>query len=276
MLRSTLITAIVLTGLLQGTLLYFMMFGSAPEPTLTQQTRPIEHILEEPEVSLPDLVHEINQRNSQIQTFTCDDVAIKTWERGIKVRLKAELHYEKDLSFRMILDSVFGKELDLGSNDKMFWYWSRRDKHPGLYWSFHEDFYKTRLKTPFNPMFMRDTLGLNEIPQEGAKVGETEGKVIIVYEKYDSMMRPILYTIVINKTYKVVEGILVTDMGGNPLAVAEIKEHQNGLPAEILYTWYEEDKVLLLRFNNPKVNQSLSSNLWTPPNETPKIDMSKE
>lgn len=278
MLRPILITGIAIQTVLIVIVFLIKLLEPVPQPTITQPP-PIQEIVEDPEQPkqpLPDLVLEINQRNSKISSFSCEDMIIKTWERGMKFRLNGEIHYEKDRSFRLVLASVFGSELDLGSNDTIFWYWSRRDKHPGLYWSKHEDFYKTRLKTPFNPMFMRDTLGLNVIEEEGAKIGETEKEIIVAYERISSMRDPILYTIVINKALKKISGFIITDPQGNPLAVAEITEYKNDLPSQLLYTWYEEGKTLLLEFRNPQINLHIPSNLWSPPNESPKIDMSKE
>lgn len=277
MLRQLLIAGIIIQSILLVLLVAFRFMESAPEPTITQPP-PVQNIPSEPPKPqpLPELVQTINERNKQIKSFSCDDITIKTWERGMKFRLEATVSYEKDLNFRMILASTFGKELDLGSNQELFWYWSRRDKHPGLYWALHEDFYKTRLKTPFNPMFMRDTLGLNEIKQEGAQIIENDKDIMVVYQQTNSMGDPILYTVVVDKEGKEIKGILITDMQGKALALAEIREHHNGLPVQILYNWYEENKVLLLEFHNPKVNLRIASTSWQPPNEKPKINMANE
>ena len=275
MLKPILITAIILQSILMVVTFVVKLKEPIPQHTIVQPPS-MEDVLEETEQPLPELVLEINQRNKAIRSFSCDYVVIKTWEKGMRFRLNGELYYEKDLTFRMILDSVFGKELDLGSNEEVFWYWSRRDKHPGLYWANHEDFNQTRLKTPFNPMFMRDTLGLNEIPQKGAKIIDKEDSLLIVYERTNSMGEPILYSVVVGKKTKQIDGFLVTDIEGVPLALAEIKESQNGLPLQILYTWYEEGKILLIEFRNAKTNLHIPASNWQPPNETPKINMAEE
>ena len=271
-LRYVLIAAIVLQGLLT---LAFILNKAEPIPQIKEFTPPTEKVLEESAPPLPDLVVQINNRNRSIQSFSCESMTIKTWERGIKFRLKGELQYEKDRNFRMVLRSVFGDELDLGSNDDVFWYWSRRDKEPGLYWAKHEDYNKTRLKTPFNPMFMRDTLGLNELP-EGARIIDGEDTLLLVYQKTNSLSQPILYTVIVDKQSQMVNGLLITDLAGQPLAAAEIRQYQNGLPIQILYNWYEESKILLLELQNPTINRHISSRYWEPPNQSPRIDMAKD
>lgn len=251
---------------------------------MPESTLPIEFVqdqvitpepVQEPD-PLPDLVLKINQKNKSIDSFVCNNVMVETWEKGTKFRFNADFHYEKYNNFRMIFSSVFGKELDLGSNEQKFWYWSRRDKHPGVYWANHEDYQKTRLKDPFNPMFIQDSFGFNEIPQEGAQVTETDLNIFIKYDKVNSMGDPISYIIFVNKKTELINGFCIVDENGITTVTAEIQEYKNGLPSKLVYLWAEEAKVLVMNLHNPEINVHIPSSLWKMPNETPKIDMSKE
>ena len=218
----------------------------------------------------------INERNRAITSFSCDKITVRTWERGMRFRLSGTIQYEKLDRFRMIIQSVFGSEVDLGSNDDMFWYWSRRDPHPGMYWAKHEDYHKTRLKTPFNPLFMRDSLALNEIELSEAEFGENDESVVVWYDRINALGQPIIYTVFIDKLTEQIQGILITDPTGKALAVAEVQRREDGLPSQILYTWYEENRMLGLEFSNPTVNNNISELAWMPPDYQPRINMAEE
>lgn len=275
MLRKFLVSALILTTILTSVTIWVKLFD--PQPT----TRLIVIHQEEPEeippsTKIPDIIQEINDRKSQIHSMVCEDIRVKIWQGGMRFRLFADLFYEKPLNFRMRIESNFGNELDLGANEEIFWYWSRRNKYPGLYYACYEDYHKTRLKTPFSPIFIRQTLGLEEIDMEGAKLLDTSTDLIVVHERTNSMGNPVLYSTFIDKSTRRIDGFMVTHIDGKPIASVEIRKWHNDLPAEILYVWHEEDRALLLEIKRPRANVEISESSWTPPNYRPRINMAEE
>lgn len=248
----------------------------------TRTSRPISIIVQKrpttpsvPIVELPALVQEINKHNARINTYICDNVVIKGWEKGIKVRLTGRMFYEKSAKFRMFIESRFGTELDLGSNDEWFWYWSKRDKRPSLYYATHEDYKKTRLKTPFNPDFIRQSLGLEVLGNDG-RVLESEDVIVMQYRRWNSMNEPVLFQVFIDKSQKRVTGTLITTPDGKPLASSEIQAFENGLPSQMLYMWYEEGKTVQFDLSHPRANTTISGDKWTMPSYQPRINMADE
>jgi hypothetical protein len=254
---------------------------SQPKSTITQRMiRPIPIQVEpiQPIIEIPTVIQEINLKNSQISTFSCDNVYVKAWEKGMRFHLTGKLNYQKATNFRTKLESRFGTELEMGSNDKVFWYWSKRDKHPGLYYAIYEDYHKTRLKTPFNPIFMRQSLGLDEITiSDSSQVLESESDIVIIYERKNSIGSPILFSIFVDKASKNINGVMITDTSKKPLASAEVQEYTaSGLPSQILYMWYEENKAVQFTFENPRINVEISAEKWALPDRAPRIDMAEE
>lgn len=217
----------------------------------------------------------INEVNKKIVSFFCDDLEVKIWENGHRFKLNGKIFYEKPNNFNMGVNSIFGKELELGANDNVFWYWSRRDRNPGLYWSSYEDFNKTRLKTPFNPMFMKSTLGLEIIDYKNASIKENEKDIMITYERLDSMNRPIFFSIFVKKENPSIDGFLVTSKDGANLVECFI-ERKNNLPVKIHYNWHEENRMMTMYFSNPKVNTNINSSLFVIPQIKPKTNMADE
>lgn len=226
-------------------------------------------------ISFPNIVSKVNQKNSKIESFSCDDVTIKIWRKNFAFKLRGSLFYEKPKNFRMNFYSVLGKELDLGSNKQHFWYWSRRDSYRALYYAKHEDFVQTRLKTPFNPMFLQKSLGLSQLAIEENEIVETEEQFLVTYNQKGSRGRTSLYSIIINKEHNRIEGTFITKKG-ELVASSEIKEFDQNLPRKILYTWHKENKSLLIEFENPVSNERIDSQLWKMPDLNSKVNMANE
>lgn len=167
MTNKILVATIIGMFFLMGIVFWLKLKEPAPKvgcppiiPNMIDKTG-FDRVSDQPIV--PCEVNAVNFRNETIKSFSCSDMEVKLWEGGMRIRLQGSLYYEKPKGFRMRINSVFGEEVDLGSNDDVFWYWSRRNKRKGLYYAHHEDFQKTRLKTPFNPLFIRASLGLDLI-----------------------------------------------------------------------------------------------------------------
>lgn len=278
--RIGLVFGIIMITILNVTYLVNAVQRNRPTSVLEQRQREIQQIPvtppPAPDQKPPLLIQEINQRNALIQSYSCDDIEVKIWQKGLRFRLTGTIAYQKSPNFRMEIESRFGKELDLGSNDKVFWYWSRRDKQPGLYYAAYEDYQKTRLKTPFNPIFMRQSLGLEEIQVNNTKIVESDKDMVVTEQRFNSIGQPVLFAIFIDKENKRVSGVMITDMNNKPLASAEIQAYQDGLPSQILYMWYEEDKALQLILKSPRCNSQIPPERWALPSYTPTVNMAEE
>lgn len=274
-LKPFLIMGILVLAVLISALGYIKMTEPRPDSQIIkkQSQIPTEQVERTP---VPSLIRQINAENSKIGSISCDEATVKIWQGGLRFKLTGAIHYEKHKRFRMKMSSAFGEEFDLGSNDNLFWYWSRRDKDPGVHWAKYEDYHKTRLKTPFNPVFMKKSLSLDVIDTDNAKIVETAEDYIVVYAEKNASNQPILVSIFVNKANKRVEGLIITDTNANPLASAEIQEYENGLPKRILYIWHEEDKALQLELTNPKANTAIPESNWTMPNHDVKLNMAED
>ena len=80
-----------------------------------------------------EIIEEFNKINLQIKNFECRNVDVKMWQNGMRHKISGTLFYEKPNNLRMKIWSFMGEELDLGSNKDIFWYWSRRDRDPGIH-----------------------------------------------------------------------------------------------------------------------------------------------
>lgn len=237
---------------------------------------PVEPPIEEdpPPVVIPQAVLDTNDVNRKIKSVTCDAIRVTIWEGSFRFRLNGNLRYEKDRNFRMMVRSIFGRELDLGSNENQFWFWSRRNREPGLYFAKHEDYYKTRLKTPFNPVWMMRSLGIDPIDVENVEFIDEEDKDIMVVKRTQNASgKKIIVTTFVNRSTNKISGILTTDLDAKPLVSAEIKEYKSDFPKKVVYHWFEEDKVMEIELINPRMGGEANPELWVRPKIYPQIDM---
>lgn len=223
-----------------------------------------------------DLIADINKKNELIKDFFSNKTEVRVWESIHKFKLHGNINYQKPSNFRLELYSVFGKELDLGSNDEIFWYWSKRDRRPGVYWAKYEDFYKTRLKNPFNPMFMRATLGFEIIDLKDVIISQNNVDIMLTYKRKNSMDQTIFFSIIANKFRKQIDGFIISDSQNNTLATCEIQERNGEAPSKILYSWNEEKRTMLIDLNNCFTNKNLNQSTFDIPDLAPKINMANE
>ena len=105
---------------------------------------------------LESLIIDVNNKNSTILSFRSN---CEIQFNISPIKLDGTIQYKKNNNFKMITESAFGKESEIGSNDIMFWFWSKRMEPRALYYAYNTDLELTRLKAPFNPVFVRQTLG---------------------------------------------------------------------------------------------------------------------
>jgi hypothetical protein len=223
---------------------------------------------------IPKIIKAVNTSNATIHSFACEDITIRTWNNAIRNKAQGKIYYQPAKNFRFYVQSIMGLELDLGSNDTIFWFWSKRNKEPGLFYARYEDYTKTRLKTPFNPMWLRGSLGLDPISVAKSQFSETDKDFIVVQEDLSASGEQTFVYIFVDKSMQKIRGFALTDCQNNLLASSEIT-YSGNLPSKIYYSWYEEDRYMEIQFTNPSINVALNEKFWEMPSFTPQINMGK-
>lgn len=122
-----------------------------------------------PSPTLQQVMSAVNSNSSQIYNFQTDHAVISSPDFP---SLRATVVFERPLRLRIRGGTgVTGLELDLGSNDELFWVWIRRD--PQMYFCRHSDFAGSPIarEFPLEPRWLIEALGIVELDPQGAHQG---------------------------------------------------------------------------------------------------------
>lgn len=110
-----------------------------------------------------DLVEYLNKNAQAIPGIYCDDVTLTCHPNaGLPVTLGGKLRCQGPRNFRMTGDSLFGQELDLGSNEQEFWYWIKRGDPYQVYCSYQaiQEGSVKQMPFPFQPDWVLEAMGM--------------------------------------------------------------------------------------------------------------------
>lgn len=199
--------------------------------------------------------------------FACSISCAKEMNLGIQtdqMNLKANVYYDKE-NIQIFVYSSFGKEIQAGQDKNEFWFWSKRYKSGKLFVCKNEDYHLSNLKTVYNPVIIKEFLGLIKYDFSKFSKINKDGKIYYFKEEKDSTGRDVGKFIVYSNK---VDGIYIYHR--NKLVVScENMKYTNGSPSEIKIKWTEESKEMQIEVIALKDN---NENKFKKPN-LPKINM---
>jgi hypothetical protein len=140
----------------------FAASGASCPQFLRQYTNPLPRVLP-PSPTLEQVIEVVNRNSSQIQSFSTERATLSG--PGFPT-LRASVAFQRPGRFRLRAETgLTGAELDLGSNDELFWFWMRRNQPPAVYYCRHDQFAasQARERLPFDPAWLIEALGVAEI-----------------------------------------------------------------------------------------------------------------
>jgi hypothetical protein len=126
--------------------------------------------------------------------------------------------------------ALTGSEVDLGSNDELFWFWVRRNEPPAVYFARHAQRTGNAAQQlmPIEPQWLLDALGFAEFRPTDRHEGPLPiDKYRVEITSYmQSANGPIVKRTVVDAAKAIVLEQHVYDASGNPLASAIAKSHR--------------------------------------------------
>lgn len=107
-----------------------------------------------------DIVNVINTNTNLVRSIYSTDASLSA---PLTPTLRATLAIERPRRLRLRAETALtGPELDVGSNDQLFWLWMKRQSPPSLFYCRHEQYAQSaaRQMFPVQPEWLIDALGL--------------------------------------------------------------------------------------------------------------------
>jgi hypothetical protein len=221
------------------------------------------------------LIKKINSKNQKIKSLIFDDISIKFKHKAIAIRVTGDLKMKKEKYFRLNVSSIFGKELDLGSNDKVFWFWSKRIKGQNLYYAKHADSNKTLLKVALNPSWLMESLNVGNLPTENINFLKMDGYLCFQEKRISNLGTNVKIITLIDKKKELVVGRYLFNEKSEMIASTEVIDFWGNIPKNIVVKWPEEKIIMEWIIGEPKINVEIDNSAWEMPSYLNRVDISK-
>ena len=130
------------------------------------QTGPVAPAILAEGAQLEQIATAINQNTARVQSLSAPAVTITLPGSSLIPPLRGNLSMERPQRFRLTAGTgLAGQEIDLGSNDELFWLWVRRNQPPAVYLCRHSQFAGSAAHEvmPIEPRWLQSALGLVEL-----------------------------------------------------------------------------------------------------------------
>lgn len=223
------------------------------------------------------VINTINTRNAKIQSLYFPTINMKI-KQNMTVNTTGTMYFQKEKRYRMTVRSVLGQEMDVGSNDTHFWFWSKRMNPPDLFYAKHEDLDKAMLKTPLNPSWLIESLTLGQLDTKDIEVGELKGNWVILQKRKAARGEDVVVATLISKDQNPrILGNYLYNSAGKMIASTEVSNHYERegifIPKSMFITWYEEGLTMEWNMGSPQVNVQIPESVWQIPNYPKKTEL---
>lgn len=121
--------------------------------------------------TLADVMNVVNDNTARVRSLYTTDATLSA---PTTPTLRANLALERPRKFRLRAETgLTGPELDVGSNEGLFWFWVKRNQPPAIFFCRHEQYYASaaRQVVPVEPEWLIDALGLVTFDPAGQHSG---------------------------------------------------------------------------------------------------------
>ena len=222
-------------------------------------------------------IYKYNQIVNNIHSFSADQVKIRVNPK-YNLKVNGFIYYESPNNFKFIVTGILNKikEVDIGSNNQLFWFWSKDSDC--LFYANHADFSKSLLKTPLNPKWIIETFNFNPIELNyNCEILKLNGNLAVSEKRLGTLGETVKKITLFNSDGDEIIGHYLYDINDNLIISTEIIESHkiNGfkIPKKIVIQWNVEKIYLEIEIFDPKINEKNDPQHWELPNITPKINI---
>ncbi len=268
--RSLLLVALLAGCLLPGcTATRGMLARRHPDPMAGAPS--LQNVRNPP---LEEVVSHLNRNTDRLQCWQANRVGVKY----DKWTFTGMIAVEKGRHLRLVVNSLRGNEVDLGSNDERFWVWCR-DMDPSFVTCKHEnmDAARQQMGIPFEPDWLMQALGVEPLPTSGVtmETDPTNEQARLEEKVLSAHGLPLRREILIDLKRGIVLEHSLYNYDGIRIARAKLTDHRldktSGvvLPHKVVLDWPQNKLSLTLTLGEVRINSgAIASRLWEMPEST--------
>ena len=183
------------------------------------------------------IIAAVNQNSSRVRSLTATSASITIPDTMNLPILTANIAAERPGRVRITGGTaITGQEMDVGSNDQLFWMWVRRNQPPAVYFCRHDQFANSAIRQmmPVEPAWLLSAMGMTEIDPASVVDGplpRSDGTVEI-RSTLPSASGTLQRVTVIDARRAWVVGQYVYDPTGQTLLAVAIAESHQYYPVE--------------------------------------------
>lgn len=230
--------------------------------------------------SREQIIAAINQNSSRVQSITSTNASIAIPDMLGLPLLSGNIAAERPGRFRLTAGTIAGQEIDIGSNDQLFWMWVRRNQPPAVYFCRHSQFANSNIRQfmPVEPSWLLAALGMVDLDPNNVFDGPLPSARGPGTRELRSWMpsasgRLQRITVVDARTAEVLEQHIYDQAGTTLLAsaVTEVRHYypveQVSLPERVAIQLPTANMRLTINLGNVQINQMTvdRQQLWTMP-----------
>lgn len=215
----------------------------------------------------------VNENTARVQSLNTNRATLSV--AGYP-SLRADLAYQQTSRLRLRATALGSTEVDLGSNDELFWVWIKRNTPPAVYYARHTEVANApQAAIPIEPEWLIESLGLMRFDPGHRHSGpfvRRQGQLEIRTTMPGASGERTKVTVIDGRYGWVLEQHLY-DANRQRLASSIASGHaydpvtQTSLPNQVKIQWPAASLSLTLALNDLRVNQlgPDSANLWVIP-----------
>lgn len=227
--------------------------------------------------TLEDVVAVVNTNVDKIQGWRADEVKIAASNGSIKMPLTGHLYVEREHRLRLEVSSFAGKEVDFGSNDEIFWIWSKRGSgpNPPVYYASHQDLdlAQQQFPLPFEPKWLMEALSVAPLTTENVRMDIVPGnaEIQLISDHVLPSGQPVRKIVKVDGCRGRVTEHCTYDANMHPLVRVRMTDHRIDkntgalLPRNVKLDWPQQEMSMEMNLGLIEVNPtSINAAVWQP------------
>jgi hypothetical protein len=239
----------------------------SPNHQLSAATRP--RFSDDPQIE--EVVDHLNRNVDKLQAWQADSVRI----RANNLPLSGSLVVEEGQRLRLIVNSIAGHEVDMGSNDEVFWIWAKR-MDPAYVYCRHEQIEVARqtLGVPFEPQWLMQALGVAplEIRDLEMQIDPATRQARLVQPMFSAHGQPMQKVMIVDLVDGVITEHCIYNARGQKIAQAKLEDFrvdkETGviLAHRVKLDWPQNQMSLVMNLGHVDINpSSIPGQIWEMP-----------